>query len=369
VKYAKVDRAELNKYQKTKNRKKYGGKKMKWKQITAILALAILILCLVPLALADNEGKEKVDKELDPEATAAEGEATEGDNAKVASDNTLKVVAANKKAKMEKVKENVAKAKEKYNEAKEKLKEQKEKLTKLKKDAKECTGECAEAKQKARNGAAQHLAKTSDLITKSLERLLEKVDNSALTDAEKADAKAKINELEAKVTAEKEKVEALGETVTKQQLQDAVKELKGVWQEVSKMQKKVLSQLINNKLGNLVEKQGEYATSMEAKVAELKAAGKDTAKLEEIMAQFNAKVTEVNVKHEAAKKAWLESEKSEEAKEAWKKAWQEVKSELKSSHDLLKNFMAEYRAVKGVKSGEPKAAENEGESAASEAAA
>src|SRR3989344_3099539 len=260
----------------------------KMKTIVGIIILALFIVSIIPLALAeegrdngndrkklnDDENKSKVKEQR--EAMKARLEAS--------------------KENIEQVRERVKQTKEKYQEARERYQEQKENLKQLRDRVKKCketdeSGECVTVRQGVNKGAKNHLLRTSDLIEKSLERLQERVTSSSvLTAEEKQSALDAINKLEEEVTAEKERVTALAENASAEELRAAVKNLKKTWQDVSKAQKRIIAMLTSSKLDNLVEKHEDYITGMQKRVDALREKSVDVTQLDAILVQFKAAV-------------------------------------------------------------------------------
>ena len=204
--------------------------------------------------------------------------------------------------------------------------------------------ECVDVRKKATVGVKKHLEKTIDLIENSLARLTAHVrESTTLTDAEKESALASINKLQEKVDAQKEKVLAIAETATAEELRAEVKELKELWQDVSKQQKKIVSQLTSAKLDNLVDRHTGLSENMVEKIAALKEKGVDTADLEAILARFEAAAATLQEDQQKARSFWQEAEEmSRETIQQWHVAQEVVKEDLKKTRALLREFMSLY---------------------------
>src|SRR3989338_3871213 len=268
-------------------------------KLAAVMMLLVFVMSIMPVALAENtaEGDEDVNVEINVEASVDntddnndsdnENDETEVEvEAEVKENNNrkpFKVVKQIKKEvsreervlveykmKLDRTRKNFEQAQENYRAAKERLLNNKESLVDLRKDIKECKdeGTCDELKKDLRIRVKQHLLKTNELIARSLEKLTSKVnDSEVLTEEEKTEALAKINELEAELTAKKEAVEVLAEEATNEELKAAIKELKEVLQKVRKEQKIIVASLMNSRLKNVIGvKLPDYAEAMSSRI-------------------------------------------------------------------------------------------------------
>ncbi len=256
------------------------------------------------------------------------------------------------KEQIEQMRERMNEAKDKYEQARERYKEQKDDLKDLRDQFKGCKEDdasenCVKVRKNVNTGVKNHLAKTIELIDNSVARLREHVNNSdVLSDEDKQSALASINKLEEQVTAEKDKVLAMGEDVSKEDLKVAVKELKQLWQDVSKQQRRIVAMLTSSKLDNLVEKQKEIAASMQKRIDDAKAKGLDTAELESILVEFNASVAKVEESQKIARTFWQQTEDiSKEGMEKWHDAQEDVREDVKDSREILREFVHQYKEL------------------------
>ncbi len=160
----------------------------------------------------------------------------------------------NNEEKYEFIKEEQEKFKETY-------REHKQELIKIKEEAKLCTEDdtedaekCRSKKSELKRGVKMHLLKTGDVIEKSLEKLLNRLESSkTLAEQEKEEAIAKVKGMEEKLQAELGKIESLSENMTKEEMQTAIQNLKQLWQEVRNEQRKLVNSLLAGKQEKLVE--------------------------------------------------------------------------------------------------------------------
>lgn len=246
-------------------------------------------------------------------------------------------------------------AKENYNEAKGKLVERRRELAQLKEKASACTeenGDCQEAKEQMLVSTQNHLVKTGEVMEGSLDKLVNRVeDSNVLTDAEKEEAKAKISELNEKIKAKLEEIEALtnGE-INAVELRLKIKELKDLWQEVSKAQRWTVTQMINNKMENVVDKHLEYVNGMEMRVADLEKKGAAPERIEALKAkveEFKDEVAVLAQYQKNADQAW-EASKGDVTKGTFTEAkdkQKEVREQLKVTKGMLREFIVMYKEV------------------------
>lgn len=329
-------------------------------KLFALAVLALFIVSVLPAALAEEvtdaeetDSAEVDDTEADV-TTTEEADSTDGtEDVATTTKPAKRVKAVRAKEKVNQIKErvdvakeNFLKARERYTSAKEKFTDQKHNLISLKDKVKVCdkeTGDCTQKKLELRKGVRVHLEKTIALIESSLERLIEKVENSkVLTDEEKEEALVSLVDIEETITAEKEKVEALAEEATAAELREAIKNLKKAWIEGRKIQKSIIATLTNAKLENLFEKlETEFVDGMEMRITDLEEQGVDVSELEVLLAEYKTEVAELENSLEKAKEKRLE-----EDLEAWREANVEVRQNLKDAKEALRDFMKKYKELK-----------------------
>ena len=335
-------------------------------KLAAAMVLLVFVMSIVPVALAEdvddaeglNESEDTSDSEDDSDET--EDTAADVEDEAEVEENTVKDIKrkAGKdgkileeyRIKLERARKNFEQAQENYQAAKERFLNNKESLADLKKEIKACKedGTCEELKLGLRKGVRQHLLKTNELIASSLEKLTAKIEDSeVLTEEEKAEALAKINELEVELTAKKEAVEALAEEATNEELKAAIKELKEVWQKVRKEQKIIVASLMNSRLKNVIGvKLPDYAEAMSSRIAEIQELGGDTAAMEEQQAKYQTEMENLQIAQETAEDRWTEFKTGDATIEEWRAAHQQVRAGIKEVKETIRKFMKEYKKVR-----------------------
>lgn len=330
---------------------KLGGIKMVqlMKKTIVALMLVLFIVSIVPLALADATA-DGYKYEDTPEALKTTQEVTVTSETDTATEST------------EALRERMMQAKESYEELKQQYMDQKQdyvsdkaKLEQLKEAAKECTqeGNCPVKKLELKRGVKQHLLKTLALVDQSLQRLTNQVEKSkVLTEEEKTTALAQIQDVETKLTAKIEEIKALNaDSLTNEELQQQVKELKSLWQEIRKVQRSIITGLISGRHEKLTEVYAVSVQRAEAQISKLEAAGADAtdiAKLKELLSAFELKVEEVKTAHKATRDAVLKAKtlQTAEAIDAAHVAQENVRTKMTEAKAALRELLTEMKQVR-----------------------
>ena len=348
-------------------------------RLVALAALAVFIVSIVPLVAADEGVRADTRAEANASADTATGvptrevvrEAREQVHEKVRelkdARETVRDEAkerreqgnetkAERRGKMEEIKDKIKNIREEYRKAKKdheesrrEWQEDKNKLHDLKQAAacKDDTDACKEKKTELKRGVKQHLLKTIDVIDKSLQQLLSRVDDSkTLTDEEKQQAKTTITDLETSLTAQKEKVQALAETATNEEVRQAIQDLKHAWQDIRTEQRRIISTLMKNQLEGIVHKHDEYQNAMKMKIDQLKAKGVDTTELETLYQHFVDQVAELKAKQAIAVEKWQQAQADKTKLQEWKEAQEDVRNQLVLTKETLREFMSKFRDLK-----------------------
>ena len=306
------------------------------KKMFALAVLAIFMLSIVPAVLAE-EGVGDVEP---LKATKEPGK-------------QAKNLIENTKEKIVQTRERLQFLKTKHLEAKEKFEEQKQNVLKIRDRVKACqedSEECLKVKKDLKVGVKNHLVKTSDLILRSLDKLVDQIENAKnLTDEEKEDALAKVTVMEEELTAKKTELEALGGDVTAEEIKAGIKELKELWNRIRKEQRWIVTQLINNKMGTVVDKHDEFYNAMEMRISSLEdkdVSEEDLTNVKAVMEEFKEAVDNLKADQEEAEEAWADAKYDPEALELAKEKQQVVREDMKETKDLLREFVVEFNKVK-----------------------
>ena len=289
------------------------------KKLFGIFVLAIFILSVVPMALAEtgnaNEGMKEAKEKWD--------------------------LARNRYAA---AKENYKAAKEKYQNHKGNILEIRERVKACKED-----DECKKGKKDLKLGVKNHLGKTGDVILRSLDKLKSRIEDSkTMTDDEKENALARLSVKEEELLTLIDRIKEMSEDATAEELREAIKSLKDLWKEIQREQKWVITQLINHRLSTVVDKHDEYYNAMEMRYSTLEekgASAEDLESLKEIMERFREEVAKLNVEQEEATEAWKRAKSSPEGLEEAKAEQEDVREQMKITKEVLREFTAEFKEI------------------------
>lgn len=252
-----------------------------------------------------------------------------------------------------KAREGYSKVKERYHLAVEEHREQREKIRNLDKESKKCRNggseECEKVRLELKLGVVTHLEKTINVVERALEKLKSRVEDiKDLSNEEKENAFELIVSLEEELDAVKEKVESFDENTTREEIRDAISELKEIAQKARKLQRRIVSLLINAKLGVLVEKHAEFRNGMELRINTLVELGVDVSELEEILAEFDQKVEELEKDYEAAQNKWKDSnnERFDLFVKEVREAQHQVRKDLQETKKIVREFIKKYKELK-----------------------
>jgi len=232
---------------------------------------------------------------------------------------------------------------ERFKDARDKVKEQRDRVKELREKAEKCTEDTEDCKRDRgewRKGWLTKLERISDVLTKSLDRLSEKLENSDIED--KAEFETKISKLQEDLAAKKTEIAAM-ENPTAPEVAKEIKAMRDMWKEVQKTKKDIVGNLINDRLESAVEKHERFVEKLDEKIAKVEEAGKDSSRLVELRDTYKEQVAKIKEDKDAAKSAWKESGD----KEAWKKSWRDAHEEMKLSKKTLRDFMKEYKSLMG----------------------
>jgi len=299
-------------------------------KLMAILMLTIFLISLAPLALAEDSEDQLPTKPL-PKT------------------KELKKVVENTKEKLIKTREQYQQLKERHEQAKEKFAEQ-----------------CKGLKSELKVGVKTHLLRTADVILKSLEKLEDRIENSEnLSEEEKQEALSKLAEDKAELEAKIAEVEALSEDASAEELREAIKELKDLWQNLKQSQQFYITQLTNHKMENLVGKHRDILVAMDNRIATIEEQGvENLEELKAIREEFSESVNKLEEDFADSEEAWKNAKDSpsRESVEAAHQAQKLVREDLKETKDLLREFVQEFNVkYQEIKSDEIPAEVNEDE--------
>ena len=379
--------------------------KQLWRTMAAVAVLAMFVLSVMPAVLAKSgsgemgelpqvEMEQKMKEAMeDEESSESAGPSLPGvlpEGLNRAEEETEEETQENTAGKMDKMKEKMDKEIEKAGEKQEKAAEKlarlqeklaenkerflqeklkyeekrkeflegKEDLFRLREGAKcqEESEECQQKKLELKRGMKNHLINTLVLIGQSLFKLQAKVEASnVLSEEEKQSALARIEELEQRLVAKKKEVLALGDDVSGAELKRQIKDLKKLWQEVRKEQRRILSDLISQRQEKVVDVYGRFVEKMEERITDLAEKGAEEGiaagqlnELRALLEAYKSKVEAVNSAQEEAREAWSRAreEGTPEAMKAAREKQEQFKAATKEAKAALRALLVKYREVR-----------------------
>ncbi len=368
---------------------------MKGAKMWALVVLALFVVSIAPFAAAQGQGEGQGGKGAGEPAETGAGaqvQATEqaGTPSTFEKSRQERIQAAEKmreelKAKRQEVRTKIEGMKQSFQERYRALKEErkelreerkqliqqwKEKRGELKQEREqaraelgqakgklsECRGsdsaDCQEARTKAEVQAGKFLTKASAHIIAVLEKAKERVQDSALSEEEKASLIATLDADVAEMDAAEEAAAGLGENATKEDLRTAAETVKQLWGKVKEDIKTAMDAVVSNRVSGIVVKMDKLAAKFDRVIARLEAKGKDVASLKAKQAEYQAKLDSAKALQEEAR-AMIASGDRSRANEKLRAAHQE----LKGANEFLRSIVQEIRGAGGAQELEAESSE------------
>ena len=201
-----------------------------------------------------------------------------------------------------------------------------------------------EAGKKFLEGGRKHVARYLNALSNKVEA------SKVLEESEKTAVLAELDGYVKYFEEQQAKIEA---AATKDEVQTISKEVKAKWEEVKPATKVIVGKLLNARIQYTINTAKEIAATAQTKIDALKADGKDTTKLEALLAEFNTLVATAQEKHDTAKTAYADVNNLKEAD----KLLREAHVAIKQGNGKLKELAGQIRALQGGTSDESKAKE------------
>lgn len=216
-------------------------------------------------------------------------------------------------------------------------------------DAKENYGKLKNAENKAayEEEARNFLTKTIDALIKKLEAMKNWVSTrQALSEAERQSIIAEIDEDIAWLQGKKSGID----TATSAEVKEKAKEIRDYWSEHRVKVKRIIAQVWVARLSYAIERFENASAKISEKIAELKAAGKDTTQLEAWLDDFNQKISLAKEKRDKAKERYQAISNLAEANQLFREVNQFIKDAnqyLREAHQRLVEIVNEMRKISG----------------------
>lgn len=340
------------------------------KRFNVLFVLAIFILSMVPAAFAEEgndnalggEGGQEAgtqddsaDVEVDASAenaqiTATGSDTESGEMMQETARNLLKMRASGE---IGEAKSAFVEAKDRYKELKDSYLDERATFIAAKKafvDCKSANETDCNSETGGINTATRHfLINAADLILGELERVKEKVSASEqLSDEEKADILADIEERIDEVTSAKATVESMDTDTPRENLNEAGKTIREAWKTAKIAMKKHLGALANARLGNIIQRSEQLVEKLQGVSDKLAEKGNDVSTLNVKIDAFNAKIDEADAAYEEAKSIYAEAKGDENFDSAVKEAHAkitEASKSLKEARTMLRDAVKEIKAL------------------------
>lgn len=193
--------------------------------------------------------------------------------------------------------------------------------------------------------AREFLKQMVSVMIKRLEALKNKVGNHrAIPDAERQSILAEIDQ---DINWLKERQSAI-DTATPEQIKETAKEIRDYWKNTRVKVKRVIGLIWAARINFLITKAEGFSTKIAAKIAELKAAGKDTSQLEAWLDEFNQKISLAKEKYQSAKEKFSNIAGASDLDELFKAGHQFIKDAhnyLKEAHRKLIEIVREMKKM------------------------
>lgn len=321
------------------------------KRIITILVLCLFLMSVVPFVAADDANGGEGD-----DLTVSPSDGADSDSAKQQVDRAyVKQKRDELKEKAREIRQDFREAKlisiqarekiqENFKLAKESFDEQKKALVEARKQLKDCSaaGNCEEVKKEYRKKAKPYLEHTADVILKLLEKLKNRISESSLEDKDEliSAVDAKI----AEVQAVKDKVSAMSEEPTKEEIQAIAQELKAKWTETKRTVKVSAGKVVLDRYAGILVKIEQLEKKLDRVVAKMKEKGLDTGAVEPKIAEFKGHIADARADFEEAKKLFGSADTLDAAKAKAK----ESKEHLKKAYQVLKDIVAGVKKANGA---------------------
>lgn len=326
----------------------------------AVLVAVLFVLSIVPFdanAQTPANARERVGEKRDAAKerasesvdAAKERASQRADAARESARERVDTVKAGEVERINAARERATQAREDYAKKRGELKEAKDDYESARREflaAKVAYGRAKNAQNKdaAVTKAKIFLTRTVNRILNHLEVMKIRIDGAeALSDEEKARITGKIDE---QIAFYQEKKAAIEATTTAEELRSISQELKAKWKETKRGLRRALGHFFNARISAMITKADRISERVHAKVDELRAEGKDTAKLETWLADFDAKVASAKEKFELAKQKAAEADTTEEKEQLIEDAKQSAKEGqqyLREAHKALVEIINELK--------------------------
>jgi len=209
------------------------------------------------------------------------------------------------------------------------------------------TEECNEIRTKARAEAGEFLLRSVELVLNHIERVRERVNsNEDLSEEEANEILENLDEAEKEIQEAKEIIENLSEDSSKEEIKEAAKTIRDAWRKIKKDFKHDIGRTLGARLRTIIAKSEISGERLDNTIKDLKAEGKDTSELEELIGKYHDYVDDAIEKYELARDKWEEATTPGNVDEISREAnalFKEANEALKNAHRLLKEIVKDIK--------------------------
>lgn len=231
-------------------------------------------------------------------------------------------------------------AREKYQDARERWNANKDRVQACKEDDSE---ECVAARAEARSSAIDQLDRALDAVINQIEKLKSRVEGAdSLSEEQAAEMLSSLDTKLAEAQALKEKVAALGDDASKDEISALATETRALLKSLDRGVKKTAGKTVNAKIGNIILRSKQMATRLDHALVKLAEQGKDTSGVEGLVDEFHTSLADAETSYESAREKFA----ADDVKGAHKDV-RAAHAKLKEAHTTLKEIVKSIRDLGG----------------------
>jgi uncharacterized coiled-coil DUF342 family protein len=267
----------------------------------------------------------------------------------------LKEFQEQSKERMKAAREQLQQLKQQYDETRDRFKTEREHIQDDRKEFLLCRNEtangtnatgCLKIHERVRSEAKPYLLSSVDMILDALNRVKAHIAASeGLTAEQKADLTAKIDASILAVQQARLSAQNLTNQSTSDDVRDAARDIRWRWNGTKPVLNDAAAEVVNAKLGNIVQSVEQLSTKIHAVRDRLVSQGKNVTALDEKIAEFDGNLTLAKQEWQAAVAA-LNSTAGDRAQQAHEHV-QKAKGYLKEVREILREIVNDIRKLNG----------------------
>jgi DNA repair exonuclease SbcCD ATPase subunit len=241
--------------------------------------------------------------------------------------------------------ENLEQAREHYQEKKEELQEHKVDLKEKREHLLKCKEEgediCENERHQIRKGVVDQGRQNIDFIIAAFEKMKHRLDDASdISDVDKETIVTMIDAKLADLESAKEQFSALGDDATSEEIKAAAQNLKDVWKEMKPTYKWAVGMVLSSKLSNTITDITDMDDRLIEKIENLESNGFDMSEARDLLTEFEDVVLEADSSVNEAQN--LLSTLDVDATS------QEIKDTVNKAHQLLQDARHSFDEAKGI---------------------